>query len=261
MSPTGSIGDKLARFKLRQAARVGARPRVDGSPRVVGDGRIVIGDDFELRSRPVQSHLIVGQGGELVVGDGVRIESGAAISCQARVEIGDRVQLGAFCMIMDSDFHVAGDLNTAPELRPIWIGAGARLGHRVVVLPGARIGSGTVVLAGSVVSGEVPAGAVVAGNPARPELLGVAAGGGPPEQEVPLLVQRVLGLSTAPAPGDGPDRISAWDSLGALRLVLALEEQFAITLTEDEIRTARTVGDIADRVAAAQRRRQAASVA
>lgn len=43
----------------------------------------------------------------------------------------------------------------------VWIGASATL------LKGARIGQGAVVGAGAVVDFEVPAGAVVAGNPAR----------------------------------------------------------------------------------------------
>ena len=43
----------------------------------------------------------------------------------------------------------------------VWVGAGAAL------LKGARIGAGVVVGAGAVVDFEVPAGAVVAGNPAR----------------------------------------------------------------------------------------------
>lgn len=43
----------------------------------------------------------------------------------------------------------------------VWIGAG------VTLLRGARIGPGAVVGAGAVVDFEVPAGAVVAGNPAR----------------------------------------------------------------------------------------------
>jgi virginiamycin A acetyltransferase len=42
------------------------------------------------------------------------------------------------------------------------------LGYRVTVMPGARIGDGAVVASGSVVTGEVPPYAIVAGNPARP---------------------------------------------------------------------------------------------
>lgn len=252
--PTFPFAGMLARYKLRACRRVGARPRVEGSPFIVADGDVVIGDDFVLRSRPVQSHLVVGSGGVLSIGNGVSIAAGAAISSQSRVDIEDGVRLGAFCMIMDSDFHVAGDSEAAPELKPVRIERGARLGHRVVVLPGSRVGAGAVVLAGGVVSGTVPAGAVVGGNPARAQW--AAAGEDDrPERAVPLLVQRVLGLSSVPGPDDGPDRISAWDSLGALRLVLALEEQFSITLTEDEIRTSRTVRDIASRVQSAQRRR------
>jgi acetyltransferase-like isoleucine patch superfamily enzyme len=37
----------------------------------------------------------------------------------------------------------------------------------VTVLPGARIGAGAVIAAGSVVAGEIPAGAVAGGIPAR----------------------------------------------------------------------------------------------
>ena len=42
-----------------------------------------------------------------------------------------------------------------------WIGTGA------IILSGVTIGEGAVVAAGSVVTRDVPAGAIVAGNPAR----------------------------------------------------------------------------------------------
>lgn len=242
----------LSRFYLRSCTQFGARPIVEGAPHIVVLGTLTVGDDFELRSRPVQSHLVVGHGARLSIGNGVKIGAGAAISCQAQIDLGDGASLGAFCMIMDSDFHVAGGSDAAPEPKPIFIGAGVRLGHRVVVLPGARIGPRATVAPGSVVSGEVPEGASVGGNPARvrfEEVETVA------ENGVAGLVKQVLGLAELPAVGDGPDQIAEWDSLGALRLVLALEERYQITLQEDEIRTARSIGDIEAAVDAAQRRR------
>lgn len=47
------------------------------------------------------------------------------------------------------------------------IGARARVGINATVLPYRRVGPGAVVGAGSVVTKNVPAGMVVAGNPAR----------------------------------------------------------------------------------------------
>ena len=44
----------------------------------------------------------------------------------------------------------------------VWIGAGA------IILPGVTIGEGAVVAAGSVVTKDVAARMVVAGNPAKP---------------------------------------------------------------------------------------------
>jgi acetyltransferase-like isoleucine patch superfamily enzyme len=45
----------------------------------------------------------------------------------------------------------------------VWLGIGS------IVLKGVRIGAGARVAAGSVVTADVPAGAHVAGNPARIE--------------------------------------------------------------------------------------------
>jgi len=54
-----------------------------------------------------------------------------------------------------------------PRAAPVEIGTGSWLGAGAVVLPGARLGRNVVVAAGSVVRGEVPDHAVVAGAPAR----------------------------------------------------------------------------------------------
>ena len=60
------------------------------------------------------------------------------------------------------------------------------LAVRVTVLPGSKIGAGAVISAGSVVDGEIPAGALAGGVPARvlraavraPSADGTAAGAG-----------------------------------------------------------------------------------
>ena len=46
------------------------------------------------------------------------------------------------------------------------IGAGAQIGVNVTILPYVRIGAGALIGAGSVVTRDIPAGAVAFGNPA-----------------------------------------------------------------------------------------------
>lgn len=53
------------------------------------------------------------------------------------------------------------------ELLPTLVRKGATIGSNAVVLPGLEIGAGAMVGAGSVVTRDVPPGALVVGNPAR----------------------------------------------------------------------------------------------
>jgi acyl carrier protein len=67
----------------------------------------------------------------------------------------------------------------------------------------------------------------------------------------------VFGLPAPPDPSSGPDDVPEWDSLGSLKLLLALEEAFGCTIDEDVLAGARTVGDV-QRVVELTRRRAAA---
>ena len=48
-----------------------------------------------------------------------------------------------------------------------YIGDNCFIGAGATVLPGIRVGDGSIIAAGSVVTKDVPAGCIVAGNPAR----------------------------------------------------------------------------------------------
>ncbi|HEY8209277.1 MAG TPA: phosphopantetheine-binding protein [Myxococcaceae bacterium] len=232
----------LQRLWLNGADTVGRDVRLNGRPFVDNLGLLVLGDEVEVSSTPVQSHLVTGPGGALEIGRAVRIGHGAAIVSHARVEIGEGARIGPFAMIMDTDFHEAGAHNSAGEPKPIRIGRGAVLESRVTVLRGTTIGEGARVRAGSVVSGDVPAGVVVAGVPARPERAGAAAE--TEEVEVGAIVRSVFGLKELPPANAGPGQVPGWDSLGALKLLLALEEAFGVTLTEHDMMRAKSVADL-----------------
>jgi acetyltransferase-like isoleucine patch superfamily enzyme/acyl carrier protein len=223
---------------LRNADHVGRRVRLRGSPQIGNLGALRIGDDVQIDSLPVRTHLCVGAGGELVLADGASLAHGVGITAASSVHVGEGARIGAFSMVLDTDFHDAGDHHAPGASSPIRIGAGAILGPRVTVLRGARIGNGARVAAGSVVSGDVPAGAIVSGNPARVQAGRVQA------SSVAEIVQRVFALPSLPGPSDGPHSIAAWDSLGALRLLIALEESAGRKLREADLARAGSVADL-----------------
>lgn len=122
--------------------------------------------------------------GLVVVGDDT-VLVGAIFMCADSITIGQRVVLSYNVTLADCDFHphdpnlrlqdaVAnapfGDRSRRPPLvaRPVvieddvWVGIGA------IILKGVRVGRGARVAAGAVVTADVPPGAGVAGNPARP---------------------------------------------------------------------------------------------
>lgn len=246
MKKATSFERAVARVRLRAATSVGPGARTTGAPFVKNRGTLTIGDDFVFASSPAQSHLVVERGAALEIGRGVTIGCGAAISCASHVRIGDGARLGRGVMILDSDFHEAEAMGSSGAAAPIEIGDGARLDDDVVVLKGARIGAGAHVAAASVVSGTIPDGAFASGVPARVRREGATATSADLEDRVRALVAETFDLARDIDPADGPATIARWDSLGALRLLLALEEDLGVHLAEDALTK---VGSVADLVA------------
>ncbi|GMA90526.1 acyltransferase [Homoserinibacter gongjuensis] len=87
------------------------------------------------------------------------------------VRIGDAVRIGAHTSILGFN-HTMDDPETEVFRQPltsrgIRIGDDVWIGSHVVVLDGVTVGDRAVLAAGAVVTKDVPAGAVVGGNPAR----------------------------------------------------------------------------------------------
>ncbi|GAB4555845.1 MAG: DapH/DapD/GlmU-related protein [Anaerolineae bacterium] len=141
---------------------------------------IRIGDGLTLRSWYASNPLGVSRRtilctwqreAQLNLGHGVGM-TGAVIVAQTRVDIGDRVWIGANSTIIDTDFHpLAPELRqTAPSAglsRPVMIEEDVFIGMNAIILKGSHVGAGAVIGAGAVVSGDVPARMIVAGNPAQ----------------------------------------------------------------------------------------------
>ncbi|QOY96378.1 sugar O-acetyltransferase [Massilia sp. UMI-21] len=88
----------------------------------------------------------------------------------APVTIGDDTRIGPAVQIYTAEHPLDPELRRSglESGRPVTIGRNAWIGGGAIILPGVRIGDEAVVGAGSVVTHDVPDGARVAGNPARP---------------------------------------------------------------------------------------------
>ncbi len=136
----------------------GPRIRVGESPTIISekDQRVRIG---VWGNTPEE--------GEIIIGDAVLISPGCRISAGHSITIGDSVMMANGVYITDSDWHGLYDRVTRPkDPTPVVINDNVWLGDHCMVLKGVTIGENSVVGAGSVVTKDVPANVVVAGNPA-----------------------------------------------------------------------------------------------
>ncbi|MEU6844359.1 acyltransferase [Streptomyces sp. NPDC046716] len=87
------------------------------------------------------------------------------------IALGDSVRIGAHTSLLGFN-HTYADPDIEVHRQPltsvgIRVGDDVWIGSHVVILDGVRVGDRAVVAAGAVVTKDVPAGAIVGGNPAR----------------------------------------------------------------------------------------------
>lgn len=160
----------------------GRRFRVFGTPLLQRHrgSRIALGAGIELRStrasNPLTPHqpcvfATRGPHAQIVVGPDCGM-TGAVIVAATSVHLGARVLVGANAVIMDTDFHPLEPVRrrahpTWGDTAPILIEDDVFIGTQAMILKGVTIGRGAVVGARAVVTKDIPAFSIVAGNPAR----------------------------------------------------------------------------------------------
>jgi acetyltransferase-like isoleucine patch superfamily enzyme len=167
--PARACGRLWAHARLRRGlgGRLHGSVVVDRCPELHGTRRITLGAGLYLY--PGQYWETQGQG-RIDIGDGVVLSRGVHLAARAAIHIGAGTMIGEYASIRDAD-HVSGvgPLRAAPHRsQPIRIGREVWIGRGAVILKGVSIGDGAVVAANAVVTRDVPAGATVAGVPARP---------------------------------------------------------------------------------------------
>jgi acetyltransferase-like isoleucine patch superfamily enzyme len=151
-----------ADWQLRRCVSVGAQATVLGRP-TVDASDMIVGDHFKIWS--THKRTLVTGWGKLRIGDRVFLNNGVFLACCKEITIGDDVAIANEVYITDSDSH--GVEGRPVREAPVRIGNGAWIGARAIILPGVTVGSRALVAAGAVVTRDVPADTLVAGNPAR----------------------------------------------------------------------------------------------
>lgn len=120
----------------------------------------------------VHGQLTVIHPEKVEVGDWVTFNGTIKLYGDGGVKIGNNVIIADEAIIVGRNHeYVAVDAipySTAYTGHGVIIGDGVAFGRRVFVAPGVRIGEHALLGAGAVILGDVPEGAIMVGNPARP---------------------------------------------------------------------------------------------
>ena len=118
-------------------------------------------------STTVLPPLYIDYGKPVTIGRGCFIQQCCTLFGRGGITIGNDVFIGPKVNLKTINHDVNPDNRSATYGRPIIIEDKVWIGINSTILPGVKIGYGAIVGAGSVVTKDVPAMTIVAGNPAR----------------------------------------------------------------------------------------------
>ncbi|MEI6169172.1 MAG: acyltransferase [bacterium] len=156
-------------------AKVGKGLRAECLPYMRGSGDLILGENVYLSGRSCFYFM----GGmpvppEIVIGNGTFIGNGCTLSAARRICIGEKCLISAGVRIHDNDGHPLDPgrrLRNEPirqdEADEVIIGKNVWIGAQAIILKGVTIGDNAVVGTAAVVTADVPASTIVAGNPSK----------------------------------------------------------------------------------------------
>jgi len=104
----------------------------------------------------------------ILIGDHVLVSPGVRISAANHISIADSCMLASHVYITDSDWHGIYDRSMPSDAiscvileENVWVGDSA------IICKGVTIGKNSIIGAGSVVTADIPANVIAAGNPAK----------------------------------------------------------------------------------------------
>ena len=154
IDPTANNNIMVHNSALLESANVGAGTRIWAHAHILPGARL--GADCNICDQTFIEN-------DVVIGDRVTIKSGVHIWDGARIE--DDVFIGPSVAFTNDRYPRSKQY---PEsFLKIVIQQGASIGANATLLPGITIGKNAMVGAGAVVTKDVPANAIAAGNPAR----------------------------------------------------------------------------------------------
>lgn len=106
--------------------------------------------------------------GSIKIGDYCLISPGVRITSAARIEIGNNCMLANGVFVTDADWHGIYDrLESIGSCAPVTLKENVWIGDSATVCKGVTIGENSIIGAGSVVTTDIPANCIAAGNPAK----------------------------------------------------------------------------------------------
>ncbi|CCK78336.1 acyltransferase [Desulfobacula toluolica] len=162
------------RYKLSpQLTSLGKHPfivkpwhiEIFGGPVSIGDHITLLGCSDKKTRLTVWSDKKDIRG--ISIGNHVLISPGVRISAANHISIADSCMLASHVYITDSDWHGIYDRSMPPkETHSVMLEENVWVGDSAIICKGVTIGKNSIIGAGAVVTSNIPANVIAAGNPA-----------------------------------------------------------------------------------------------